>query len=195
VGQPFIWVGNDAGLDLVNTVAVAGRGQLFDRLTTGTDLVDWALRAGLIDARQARACIEEGDRGGRAALAWAKRLRAGLRGVVDPVAGRHGAAAELDAAMAAVPVRLGYTEGRAGRLRPAAETGPLDELRLALAVAALDTTALERDRIRRCEGPTCVLLYYDATKNRSRRWCAMAACGNRAKAAAHYRRTRATASH
>ncbi len=43
-------------------------------------------------------------------------------------------------------------------------------------------------RIRKCGNEKCVLYYYDATKNQSRRWCSMALCGNRMKAAAHYRR-------
>jgi len=39
--------------------------------------------------------------------------------------------------------------------------------------------------IKNCEGPTCTLWFYDVSKNRSRRWCSMSVCGNRAKAAAH----------
>lgn len=69
-------------------------------------------------------------------------------------------------------------------------TNPVDGLRLALALAVLDATTLDRTRIRRCQGDRCGLVYYDTSKNRSRRWCDMAACGNRAKAAAHYRRTK-----
>ena len=68
--------------------------------------------------------------------------------------------------------------------------GPLEQLRLALAAAALRATELDRSRVRRCANPRCGLLFYDTTKNNSRRWCAMAACGNRAKARTHYRRTR-----
>ena len=39
--------------------------------------------------------------------------------------------------------------------------------------------------IRGCEGPVCTLLFLDRTKAHGRRWCSMAVCGNRAKAAAH----------
>ena len=69
-------------------------------------------------------------------------------------------------------------------------TAALDRLRLALATVALDATRLERSRVRRCDGAQCVLLYYDTARNRSRRWCDMAVCGNRAKASAHYHRTK-----
>jgi predicted RNA-binding Zn ribbon-like protein len=45
-------------------------------------------------------------------------------------------------------------------------------------------------RVRVCEGPNCGWLFLDTTKNRSRRWCSMSSCGNRAKARRHYRRIR-----
>ena len=44
--------------------------------------------------------------------------------------------------------------------------------------------------VKACQNPQCVLFFYDTTKNHARRWCSMAACGNRAKVAAHYQRAR-----
>ena len=46
------------------------------------------------------------------------------------------------------------------------------------------------DRIRRCANSDCILHFYDTSKNGARRWCSMAGCGNRAKAARHYDRSR-----
>ncbi|MEU3624964.1 hypothetical protein BS329_36755 [Amycolatopsis coloradensis] len=47
------------------------------------------------------------------------------------------------------------------------------------------------ERIKRCSGhPACTLYFEDTTRNGTRRWCSMAACGNRAKAARHYHRGR-----
>ena len=43
-----------------------------------------------------------------------------------------------------------------------------------------------RHRIRRCANDACFWLFLDESKNSSRRWCDMAACGNRAKARRHY---------
>lgn len=48
--------------------------------------------------------------------------------------------------------------------------------------------------IRECEATPCTRLYVDASHRRSRRWCDMRGCGNRAKAAAFRARTRAKAS-
>jgi len=44
---------------------------------------------------------------------------------------------------------------------------------------------IEFVRIKNCEGPTCTMWFNDVSKNHTRRWCSMAVCGNRAKAAAY----------
>ncbi len=43
-------------------------------------------------------------------------------------------------------------------------------------------------RVHECAGDNCDWLFLDASRNRSRRWCDMAACGNRAKARRNYAR-------
>lgn len=48
-------------------------------------------------------------------------------------------------------------------------------------------TSTQRSRVRQCESADCNWLFVDRSKNRSRRWCDMAECGNREKA----RRSRA----
>jgi predicted RNA-binding Zn ribbon-like protein len=47
---------------------------------------------------------------------------------------------------------------------------------------------LARDprRIRECVHENCILTFFDTSQNGRRRWCSMALCGNRAKAARHY---------
>jgi predicted RNA-binding Zn ribbon-like protein len=49
-------------------------------------------------------------------------------------------------------------------------------------------------RVRACENPDCTFLFFDESRNRSRRWCESAACGNLVKVRAHRaRRQRAAA--
>jgi predicted RNA-binding Zn ribbon-like protein len=60
-------------------------------------------------------------------------------------------------------------------------------------LAAADYLRLLSDtpgRIKSCARSGCVLHFLDTTKNGTRRWCSMAICGNRAKAARHYQRTK-----
>jgi predicted RNA-binding Zn ribbon-like protein len=58
---------------------------------------------------------------------------------------------------------------------------------LAAARSALRLVASDAsERLKIC--PNCEWLFVDRSKNRSRTWCDMAVCGNRAKARLHYRR-------
>jgi predicted RNA-binding Zn ribbon-like protein len=60
----------------------------------------------------------------------------------------------------------------------------------ALAAARL-LTSVPASRLRRCASPRCGAWFVDGSKGGRRRWCSMARCGNRAKAAAHRAKTRA----
>jgi predicted RNA-binding Zn ribbon-like protein len=42
--------------------------------------------------------------------------------------------------------------------------------------------------VKACEGAACTLMFVDRTRARSRRWCSMEICGNRAKQIAHRQR-------
>jgi predicted RNA-binding Zn ribbon-like protein len=59
---------------------------------------------------------------------------------------------------------------------------------LALDAATLLTDDARRGRIGACD--ECRWLYLDTTRNRSRRWCDPADCGNRARQRRHYHRQR-----
>jgi predicted RNA-binding Zn ribbon-like protein len=64
---------------------------------------------------------------------------------------------------------------------------------LPAALAGLDLLDLLSDRperVRPCAHPDCILWFLDTSRNGTRRWCSMAACGNRAKAQRHYSRVR-----
>lgn len=61
---------------------------------------------------------------------------------------------------------------------------------VALALARL-LTEESLQLVKECEACDCVLLFHDQTKSHRRRWCSMAACGNRMKAAAYRARRNA----
>jgi predicted RNA-binding Zn ribbon-like protein len=66
---------------------------------------------------------------------------------------------------------------------------PLDWAVWPAAKAAADLLTSDQLRtVRFCEAPDCQWLFLDRSRNRSRRWCDMTSCGNRAKARRHYRR-------
>lgn len=59
-------------------------------------------------------------------------------------------------------------------------------------LAASDLLNLLRtapERLKKCANPACVLHFRDTSPKNARRWHDMKTCGNRAKAARHYRKT------
>ena len=80
---------------------------------------------------------------------------------------------------------------RGGKLVTRREPASGSAVQLLLPVAESAAWLLEHgdpSLVRRCDGTECVLVFYDTTRNRSRRWCSMEGCGSRAKAGAYYRR-------
>jgi len=70
-----------------------------------------------------------------------------------------------------------------------AREGGLDWLLAAVARSGAETIAEGPcARLRLCANPHCGLLFYDNSRTRRRRWCSMAACGNRNKVAAFARK-------
>jgi predicted RNA-binding Zn ribbon-like protein len=77
------------------------------------------------------------------------------------------------------------------RLRRVRNWESPDELLHPVATAAADPVcSVDFRLIRVCDGSICSLLFLDRTKAQGRRWCSMAVCGHRAKAAAHRARKR-----
>jgi predicted RNA-binding Zn ribbon-like protein len=74
------------------------------------------------------------------------------------------------------------------RRLPATPAATEPRSRAILRSAAELLTAAELPQVRECAGSDCTWLFLDRSRNRSRRWCPMETCGNRAKAHRHYRR-------
>ena len=66
----------------------------------------------------------------------------------------------------------------------------LDQILWSVTRSAGELLASDRlDRVRQCaDDRGCNYLFIDTSRNRSRRWCSMESCGNRAKARRHYKR-------
>lgn len=199
MASDFPLVGNLLWLDFVNTEPLRD-GERVDLLPRYEGLLAWLqAAAGLAPAEARRAAAWRGRAEGQAALREAHALRAALRSGAERMAEGKGAGDEMVRAvnrvLASGPAyRELVREGRGWVSRVRAVTRPPAGLLLPVADSA--AWLLERgdpSLVRRCGGSECVLLFYDTTRNRSRRWCSMDGCGSRAKAAAYYRRTRGRA--
>ena len=200
VSSPFTLIGERLWLDFVNTDDVR-RGSRVDLLRDFESLVRFLEVVSLLDEERAtgmRRRAQQQPAGAAAALVDARRVRAALRALaergansekirwdalteINRVLGRSAGTRRLESradgsfARAFVPVGDAF----AGLIIPIVEA------------AADSLIAGELARVRRCGDPRCFRVFYDATRNGRRRWCDMATCGNRAKAARFRERERA----
>lgn len=206
---PF-FIGDDLALDFLNSVA-APWDEKIEWLACGADLVAWLDAAHAIPAKvAAQFRAPGGSRALDAVTSEARALREWFRTFVGAHAGaplERSALRELSRLnqlleedetyrqIALAPsVRTESANGEHhGALGWDARRRWRNARMLLLPIAeAMGDLVCRKDfsLVRRCEGPTCTLWFFDASKAHARRWCSMAVCGNRAKAAAHRARLR-----
>src|SRR5262245_37287045 len=197
--SPF-FLGGHLALDFLNSIA-SPKDVPVEWLRDGRDLIDWLEYAKMMPADvAARFRASKGQRELDGVAGRAREFRDWLR---EFVTRRMGKPLTAGAAKALGPLNemlVGDTsypmvEAAGGelalRLRRVRRWDSPDELLRPVAEAAADLIcSVDFRLIRACEGSVCSLLFLDRTKAHGRRWCSMAVCGNRAKAAAHRARER-----
>ena len=195
----FVFIAERLWLDFVNT---DGGTHSADSVGDFDGLVAWLETAIALDGERAhmmrRRALQQPS-GATAALVDARRVRAALRGLAER--GAVTSQVRLDA-LAEINRVLGRSAGtRRVEIRGdgtfARSFVPVGDafagLMIPIVESAADALILgELARVRRCADPRCARVFYDGTKNAARRWCDMATCGNRAKAARHRARLKAS---
>ncbi len=196
----FAFIGGHPVLDFVNTLHGRLREERLDQLDSYDSLRNWVSRAGLVapvDVNSLAALQTANPKTAAAVVVRAVTLRESLYRLLSSLAaGRHAPAGSLETlnaepAQAGVPLRV--VPGRQASRMRWAWSGDLDlfsPLREIVLSAGLFLTSQTLDRLRECSAPQCSWLYLDATRNRSRRWCDSATCGNRERVRRHYQATR-----
>lgn len=198
-------VGGALALDFANTAGGRDTAEPIEHLRSATHVVDWATHAGGIDAETAersRAAIARDAAAAQKVLRQALQLREAIYGIGSAIArGEAPPRAELrtlkefaggalgPADLAPIPGG-GYAFDFSAAPAHIALLGPV-------AWSALDLLSTGNlERLKQCPGHDCGWLFFDHSKNNSRRWCDMATCGNRTKARRHrLTRSRSAAAH
>ena len=190
-------------LDFANTVSWRRGNAPIEWLRSYDDLVQWASHADVVSdgtARKLRRAARARPADAAAALDRARDLREALyRAFSRQAEGDTPAGDDLER------IRRGYEDAvrhasfraRAGRDRWSwvEERGAdLDLVTRTVARSAVEL-AMSPDlrRVRECDGEACGWLFLDASRNRSRRWCSSADCGNRARVRRFHERRRGAA--
>ena len=183
-------VGGTLALDLANTSSGRGTEGHQEHLRNFDTAMQWVEHARILTAEDCAAVRRVVASRPRLARAFFKRLldiRELIWTIATALAERRAVPDKLRAALTAAhaeSLRCAELTLRDGvymwawkprRDFQAAILGPIT-------LSAL-TLLMEKDlsRTKRCAGRECGWLFFDATKNKSRRWCEMSVCGNRAK--------------
>jgi predicted RNA-binding Zn ribbon-like protein len=194
-------LGGNTCLDFVNTLDPRTGAQPHEYLSSYADLVAWSQRAAGLPDDTARQLLQAAARrpiDAAAVLLQAIELREAIYGIFVAVADRAAVSAgsadlkRLNRALSQmmthariVPTARGFVWGWN------ASPQTLGQLLWPVTQSAADLlTSEDLGRVRACASASCGWLFLDTSKNRSRRWCSMEACGNRAKARRHYARQR-----
>jgi len=169
-------------LDFAATVGERWR-RSFERLRAPDDLTRWLVQSSLLETAPVVSDVEL-DRA--RALREAIYRSAKLGGVGNP------ACEDIElinriAALAPLAPRLSAD----ARAVVWASEHPVAAALSTIARDAIDLVSGPlASRVRECAASDCALLFLDASRPGRRRWCAMAACGNRAKTKSYRRRRR-----
>ena len=195
-----IEIGGSVALDLANTLDWRLRDRPVELLKTFPDLLRWGRSAGVLEpaeARRLRRWAESHARAAGRALAEAAEVREAIAAVFQAVvAGKApppAALTRLEAACRAGSVAraLRASDGGAAWVWREASPEPNRPTWAAALDAARILTSAECARVRQCGDAECGWFFLDTSRNRSRRWCSMEACGNRNKARRFYSRVSA----
>jgi predicted RNA-binding Zn ribbon-like protein len=185
---PF--VGGALAFDLTNTSSGRGGPKWLEHLQTAAHVIDWARHAKILTARDAKKLHQMVAANRRLAA----RLFDGMIALRELI---HAVGVDIATTLRARPrhmddlVRIHAACLSGAHLIPAGSTfawvwdpleRPVEAILGPVVLSALSVlTGSDLSRIKRCPGDHCGWLFYDATKNRRRRWCEMEVCGNRAK--------------
>jgi predicted RNA-binding Zn ribbon-like protein len=186
-------------LDFVNTVHCYGCADLGEYLNTYHDLVAWSRHVGTISDQEAKALLRRAD--GHPAEAKSAHKRAiDLREAIYRIftislEGHYHTREEL----AVFNEYLGETMMQSQIVKTqdgfhwemTGNKTKLDWILNPVIRSAADLLVSEEvRRVKKCADPICGWLFLDISRNRSRRWCDMRDCGNRAKASRFYKKNK-----
>jgi predicted RNA-binding Zn ribbon-like protein len=194
-------------VDFANSVRAADGSA--DGLRDWKDLIEFLAAAKVISRARVETLIgleRSAPQETAAAFSAALELRSGIRRCVEARASGSGIEAEwIEPINQVLRLTEGYDQvvprgaardGRDWKIEFVMRERRLEWLLAAIARSAAELIAQGADApIHKCANPACILYFYDNSRTGGRRWCSMAACGNRNKVAAHARRGRRPGRH
>ena len=189
--------GNNVALDFVNTVEYRDTPKAYEWITTYIDALGWAERVGILSPETADRLSAKGQK--KDSSDWYNQIieqRRILHRVFSTIIKQKqknpSVMNDLNVILQAARKRAVLDINGSGFSWhfPDIEEDPTGFLQPVVNSAANFLVESDMKRLKRCSDPDCGWLFYDTSKNRSRRWCSMKGCGKRGPAQATVARRR-----
>ncbi|NBD22315.1 CGNR zinc finger domain-containing protein [Paenibacillus glycinis] len=185
----FLFIGNQFTADFVNTRKTI-KGERTELLTSWEELTRWLEQAGKAHVVTGSGdALPEEERADllRRIIAFRGKLEQAFAAIEDERTLPAPFVASLNDELSGYRsyCQLDATESGVAAVRHY-DVSQLPAL--FLEEAALFFASFKPDNLKKCENETCILHFYDTSRNQQRRWCSMDRCGNRMKANQHYHR-------
>lgn len=190
-------------LDFINTVDCRNSDHAHEVLSTYQNLVSWSQHANILTEDEARDLLREAalhPTDAKMILERAITIREAFYRIFSAIA-NHRPPNAIDVGTLNKEMSIAMAQMR---LKPAGATNPwaytfedkkLDQMLWPVIHSATELLTSDKlDRVRECQGENCGWLFLDMSRNRSRKWCNMKECGNRAKSQRHYQKTHSKSS-
>lgn len=184
-------------LDFANTVSWHNGDSPIERLLNYDKLLEWSRNAGILSIPQEKKLLEKANRlpnQAEKSLEEAIELREAIFRLFRSIAAGQ-MADSFDIAILNKYLTKAYSLAeiipRDSKFALTFRNGEneLDYMLWPIVQSAINLLLLGNlNRVKQCEGDPCGWLFLDSSRNKSRRWCSMADCGNREKARRHYRK-------
>lgn len=194
--QDLKTLGNQPALDFINTVDWRGREHPKEYINNYADLIDWAEHNKLINQTKAATLKEKASNNLQAMSEIHKRtiaFREASYRTLYQLSIERTPSVE-DKTLIEIEMRKMYCQTHLDLSEKKVELDDEVNLDLVLTIIVKETIELltsdEVSRVKRCQSEECGWLFIDTSKNKSRKWCRMKSCGNRAKARRYYGRSK-----
>ena len=188
----FLLLGAHPAIDFANTL-VPPPGPDIEFLQSWQDVIDWLKETELSSGQN----LEVSEPDAPAALETVRNLRHAWKTTLEQIMAGHGVQPQFIKQLNRILCLDTFSEtlGVEGEIVLRRSRSLLAGRQLALAILARSMAEFlitaEFKYLRRCSNTdSCVLFFYDTTKNHRRQWCSNSMCGNRYKVAAFRRRQR-----
>ena len=191
-------IGGKLCLDFANTAEWHASEHPEEKLKTYNDIIKWGLLAGIISEGEAKKLVQKAKKnpsGSKEILKRAIELREAIYHIFSTLAKgrlpqkRDMVVLNLNLSRTMAKSRLVQTES--GFLwKTSRNNAELDSMLNPIVRSAAELlTSEDWKRAKECaDDRGCGYLFLDNSRNRSRRWCSMTDCGNRAKAKRFYKK-------